>query len=441
MNVNYNCNINQPRVLHIGIVKDGKIIREQIFKPREDVYIGKSLKNTFIFEDLPLHRSKFPLFVNKNGVYYFHSSPEMSGKIKIGKKIIQLSELHLHPSTIKCSNMLKLSISDQDKGKIKIGDLSILFRFVPLPPESIALSFNQIDFRPRLFDGGDVSFAGFLTLFGALAIVFSMFVYFSQPIEIRTEFVEIHERFAFLLQKKKEKTEILPVEDHFISDFKEKKKESTKVEEKMESKKSKDKLAEAREYEARKEKLRNEMIVFRPIGTRGKSNNGTTVEIGDGDLLNNLDSEDLIAGTNLDGLRKANVDISDRTIEGIETSGAKATNGSSGPLIDMSKYKVQSEEPDLTDMEGIDNIESVLRKLAGSLNYCYEKELRADPTLSGRIEVRLAISSGRVTSINTISNTTRNEELALCMAKKIKRWRFAKHVRGTANWPFFFRKK
>jgi hypothetical protein len=128
------------------------------------------------------------------------------------------------------------------------------------------------------------------------------------------------------------------------------------------------------------------------------------------------------------------------TIGDLKASAAQSTTGSSGPGVDMTSYKVQSEQGDTTEVDRPENVEATVRKREGQLMYCYESQLRADPSLSGRIVVEWQISNNRVTSVRVASNETGNDELATCITKKIKRWRFD-GVSGAVSWPFVFRKK
>ena len=52
----------QPaKVLRIGIIQDGKIVRERLIKPGESVKVGESARNTFVFPKTSLPRAEFPL--------------------------------------------------------------------------------------------------------------------------------------------------------------------------------------------------------------------------------------------------------------------------------------------------------------------------------------------------------------------------------------------
>jgi hypothetical protein len=110
--------------------------------------------------------------------------------------------------------------------------------------------------------------------------------------------------------------------------------------------------------------------------------------------------------------------------------------------VDMSRYDVKAETGDVTSVAaGAEGVESVVRSKAGQLNYCYELQLKGDPSLGGRIQLEWNISGGRVTTASVVSNTTGNQALADCIIKKIRRWRFSKEADGIVSWPFVFRKR
>jgi hypothetical protein len=123
----------------------------------------------------------------------------------------------------------------------------------------------------------------------------------------------------------------------------------------------------------------------------------------------------------------------------MKADGAGSTSGGDAVGIDISNYSMKSSQGDLGDTESPENVEATVRKREGQLMYCYENQLRADPSLSGRIVIEWQISNDRVTSIQVASNETGNDELASCIVKKIKRWRF-EGASGAVSWPFVFRK-
>jgi len=88
-----------------------------------------------------------------------------------------------------------------------------------------------------------------------------------------------------------------------------------------------------------------------------------------------------------------------------------------------------------------DVINSVVASHKTSIRMSYEKYLKRDPSLSGKITVRFTISaSGSVTMVKVIENTTGNTELENEIIRKIKMWQFEPIAEGdvTVSYPFVF---
>lgn len=76
-----------------------------------------------------------------------------------------------------------------------------------------------------------------------------------------------------------------------------------------------------------------------------------------------------------------------------------------------------------------------------SIKMSYEKFLKRNPTLAGKITVRFTIAaSGRITSVIILENTTGNSELENEITRKVKMWRFDEIQEGdaTVTYPFVF---
>lgn len=71
---------------------------------------------------------------------------------------------------------------------------------------------------------------------------------------------------------------------------------------------------------------------------------------------------------------------------------------------------------------------AVINRNQGTVEYCYQKRLKINPSLKGEIYLEIEISpEGRVTYVKTLSSTLGDKELQACIEKNIKRWRgFAK---------------
>ena len=87
-------------------------------------------------------------------------------------------------------------------------------------------------------------------------------------------------------------------------------------------------------------------------------------------------------------------------------------------------------------------IQSYIRRHAAAIHACYEKELRRNPTLRGRITVEWTIeSTGLVSNAKVKSSTLENQAVETCVVDRIKRIRFpASDEAGSAivRMPFDF---
>lgn len=86
-----------------------------------------------------------------------------------------------------------------------------------------------------------------------------------------------------------------------------------------------------------------------------------------------------------------------------------------------------------------DSIDRGVKANKGELNYCIEVARRTDPSISGRIDVAIVVTDGRVTSTKVASNTTDSADLGKCLTRKVKRWRFEPGTNQSTVWPFVFR--
>lgn len=84
---------------------------------------------------------------------------------------------------------------------------------------------------------------------------------------------------------------------------------------------------------------------------------------------------------------------------------------------------------------------AVIRRYAAGIQYCYDSELKHDPTLRGKLVVALTVAaSGAVTDVRVVQNTTGSAALAACAVGQIRDWRFPVIPAGVTTFqtPFVF---
>ena len=84
---------------------------------------------------------------------------------------------------------------------------------------------------------------------------------------------------------------------------------------------------------------------------------------------------------------------------------------------------------------------TVKRRLR-AIQVCYEKELRRNPSLAGKVTVEFTIvERGTVSKAKVVDNTTGDAAVASCVVKTVKRFRFNPGPEGgsvTYAYPFVF---
>lgn len=123
----------RQRILRIGVLLGGKIVEERLIRERVPVSLGQSMKNTFSIpvEGLPL---EFTLFALDEGKYSLRFLDKMDGRISDGGGQVQTLDVLKSRGASNAGGYWSVPIADTARGKLSIGDLTILFQFVTEPP-------------------------------------------------------------------------------------------------------------------------------------------------------------------------------------------------------------------------------------------------------------------------------------------------------------------
>lgn len=160
------------RVLRIGVILGGKIVEERLIRDRQDVTIGQSAKNTFAVPLEALPRT-WPLLTNRSGGYELCFSEAMDGRLSDGSEVSTLGDLRGEKAR-KQGEGWAIAVSDQARGKISVGDLTLLFQFVDEPSRSAPMPLPA-SVRGRLIDRIDPVLAIVLAI--SLLLHFSVALY------------------------------------------------------------------------------------------------------------------------------------------------------------------------------------------------------------------------------------------------------------------------
>jgi len=116
-----------PRSLRIGVAQRGRILQETLVPPGGTVKLGSDPRTaTVLVEPGVVPRRGHTLLTNRPGAAELRLRPGMTGRVSRGDVIADLSKL--------VDGRGRVALGVRDRGKVRIGDTTLLFQFVETPP-------------------------------------------------------------------------------------------------------------------------------------------------------------------------------------------------------------------------------------------------------------------------------------------------------------------
>ena len=121
-----------PKVLRIGLIQSGRVIEERIIKQRTNVTVGSSEKNLFVISegDLP---PNFCLFELSGDDYNLNFRDGMKGRVALPGGLSEIADLKSQARSLG-DGVYQVTLSEESRGKVVIGNTTFLFQFVSPPP-------------------------------------------------------------------------------------------------------------------------------------------------------------------------------------------------------------------------------------------------------------------------------------------------------------------
>lgn len=455
---------SKPRILRIGIIQGGRIVEERLVRKRENISVGQSAKNMFVVPSDAMPRT-WMLFEATPKGYVAHFGDGMDARIAVGQEIISLAQLKQNGKIQKTGQSWDLVLDERARGKITVGDLTILFQFVTPPPPQP---------RPQLPASVRGSFSNNLDWFFTSVAVGSFVVHLCMIIYLRSvdwpkkpDIEEIPDRFVQMVVKKKPEP---PPEEEKKADEKKVDEEKPKEVAKKAPAKKEDAPAPKKELtEAEKQKIAEERAraeaerrakiaeqvqntgILKLLGARADGEGAIADVLGKGDV--DRDQEKAFEGVG--GLAVATGDDSLRgvksgtggtgkvaSISGLRGGGSieGASTGSVGGEKSV-KAVVSSAAPSVDGELDPGVVAKEVKRRLGAVKACYERALKRNPALSGKIVVFWTITpEGTVSGITVESDTMGDPEVAQCIKQNISGWRFPRPSGGSVevSFPFVF---
>jgi TonB family protein len=162
------------------------------------------------------------------------------------------------------------------------------------------------------------------------------------------------------------------------------------------------------------------------LANSGALRRGAVKELGkpigaDGGLDGNGNAE----GRKVRGGRSTNVGGIDAMVQGLGEGKAQGVQRSGGLEVGVNEPLIEepSEDGKATGSRDRDAVAAVVAKHTSAIQFCYQREIKRNPNLKGKLVVRFVITpQGTIASVAILSSTLNNPTVESCIVERIKRW-------------------
>ena len=446
------------KILRIGIIQGGRIVEERLVRKRENITIGQSAKNMFVVLSDALPRN-WLLFEASGTGYTAHFSDGMDARIAVGNEIISLSQLKQTGKIQKRGVSWVLPLDERARGKITLADMTILFQFVTPPPPQPRPQLPA-SVRGSALSGID----WFFTTVAAVSFLLHLvFVIYLRNVDWprKPDIEAVPDRFVQMVVKKEEKKpepkkeEVAKV-DEAKKEEKKKGEEEKKPAKRELTEEEKAKIAEAKakadaERRARLAEQVKSTGLLKLLGAKSDAGGSIADVLGKGDV--DRDQEKAFQGVGGVGVASGNDSLrgiksggsgSGRVADagnlrgGAGIAGAETGKGAGERTV---KAAIKTETPAVDGELDPNMVAKEVRSRLGAIKACYERALKRNPNLSGKVVIHWTITqAGTVSGVDVEQDTLGDAEVASCIKSLIARWRFPAPSGGSVDvsFPFVF---
>ena len=442
-----------PKVLRVGVVQAGRIIEEKLIRRMESVTIGSSMRNTFTILASTLPRS-YTLFEVVGRRYYLNFTEAIDGRVGMEGRIITLAQAVKENLAPRRGSMWRLKLRSGYRGKIVLGEVTVLFQFVvPPPPQPRAKLPASI--RGGFIQQMDWNLAScFLFL---LCLEFGFVGYLRTvdwPRDIAID--QVPDRFAkyIVIEKPKPKKQDTAGQAKKAEEAAQKTEAESTPRKRAEPRRPVDPETAARAAAERRARLAEQVSRMGALKILGSKGHGGAVA----DLINRGDpgADADRAFANVGGVGVASAGAGGAGLQGkggsgtgtaVGIEGLRSVGGPAAVATDSRggerevKGIVKDETPSVDGSIDANVIAKEIRRRMGAVRACYERELKRNPKLGGKIVVRFVIgANGAVTEAEIESNSMGDDAVGECIVLNLKRFRFAAPEGGSVevSYPFVF---
>ncbi len=429
------------------------MVEERLVRGRGTITIGDSARNTFVLPASNLPRSTV-LFHVRSGDCSLRLDDRMKGHVRLDEQgSVDVSALRRRGvAQRRTGGSWDVRLSKRSRGRILLGDTTVLFQFVaPRPPApKVRL--------PAAVRGGwvkaiDWPLVAILALSATLQALPILWLVAQQWPEVRRHTIVSADTFLSVIPA------VAPAPSPPLSP------PSTEADTDPSTTPGPEPLTEpqaarkARRRATTKRQLAadvRDQSLLKHVTARGAGGSGRSLldTLRGGTARAKLERAfDNAAGVTLAApdQERSRPGGSIGEVVGIDDLGTTLTRRAVRPRLGKRETRVRGTvvtgTPPTTTHTGVggglpkDAISRVVKRRIRAVQACYERALKKERTLAGKLVVRFTIgTAGRVTSARVITNSTRSASVGSCVTGRISGWRFPRPRGGpvTVSYPFVF---
>lgn len=127
-------------------------------------------------------------------------------------------------------------------------------------------------------------------------------------------------------------------------------------------------------------------------------------------------------GRDVKGSRSSTSEGIGGVISGRGTAKSKDIDRQGGFVV-SAVSEVANEDGNKNQSRNPDEVSAVINTHNSAIQYCYQRELKRNPDLRGKIVIRFTIApNGRVSEAKILSSTVNNQRVERCVLNRVRRW-------------------
>jgi hypothetical protein len=425
------------RILRVGLLQGSRILEERHLLQPGDFTVGQDPKNSLVLPlpDLP---ASFPVFEYRANQYNLVFNDDMRGRVDLGSSDVDLHALRNQGLAMERGDQYIVPLQESARGVVELDkDLRLFFQFITPPPES-----EKPKLPPDLQGGSwrtmDRMF--FAILAASLLLHFSgaaVIIGSEPPPEPELALDQLDDRFVRVMMPPKAEEPKKPAQEEAQAAATEEKKPTPSESDDKPAAEPSSKPSTPEEVAAHRAEVAKKVAgkgLLKILGSSGGGGGGAFADVlggstGGGDIAQAL------AGAGGVGVAtEASVGASGPRGGGTgKVAGIGELGTSGGGKVDLGTKKevevsgrvtAATPEVESSDVDR-DALVRYIKARLKAIQNCYEKELKRNPSLKGKVLVRFNIlPSGRTGDIEIEENTLGNDAVGSCIRTVIRGWVF-----------------